>query len=80
MLAGCSDDGGQAGGGFQRPPTPVETAPVTTGPVTDRFSTVGTLEADNSVVVTGEIDGIIVEVPFREGPPAGRRGTHRPAE
>jgi len=67
VVAGCSGDGGQAGGGFQRPPTPVEAAPVTTGPVTDRFTTVGTLEADNAVVVTCEIDGIIVEVPFHEG-------------
>jgi membrane fusion protein (multidrug efflux system) len=67
VLAGCSGESGQAGGGFQRPPTPVEAAPVTTGPVTDRFTTVGTLEADNSVVVTGEIDGIVVDVPFREG-------------
>jgi len=66
-VAGCSGEGEQAGGGFQRPPTPVEAAPVTTGPVTDRFSTVGTLEADNSIIVTGQIDGIIVEVPFREG-------------
>jgi membrane fusion protein (multidrug efflux system) len=45
----------------------VEAAPVTLGPVRDRFSTVGTLEADKAVTVTGEIDGIIVEVPFREG-------------
>jgi membrane fusion protein (multidrug efflux system) len=36
-------------------------------PVLDRFTTVGTLEADKAVTVTGEIDGIIVEVPFREG-------------
>ena len=73
VLAGCGDDGGQAGGGFQRPPTPVEAAPVTTGAVTDRFTTVGTLEAGKSITVTGEIDGIVVAMPFREGRPAGRR-------
>ena len=67
LVTGCSGEPEQAGGGFQRPPTPVEAAPVTTGPVTDRFSTVGTLEAENSIIVTGEIDGIVVEVPFREG-------------
>jgi len=67
FLAGCGSDGQQAGGGFQRPPTPVEAAPVAVGPVIDLFTTVGTLEAYNSVTVTGEIDGIIVEVPFREG-------------
>jgi len=67
LLAGCGDGGGQAAGGFQRPPTPVEAAAVVVGPVVDRFTTVGTLEADKSVVVTGEIDGIVVAVPFREG-------------
>lgn len=67
FLAGCGGDGGHAGGGFQRPPTPVEAALVVVGPVTDGFTTVGTLEAYNSITVTCEIDGIIVEVPFREG-------------
>jgi len=67
VLAGCSGESGHAGGGFQRPPTPVEAAPVTIGPVVDQFTTVGTLEADKSVTVTGEIDGIVVAVPFREG-------------
>ncbi|MCK9995862.1 MAG: efflux RND transporter periplasmic adaptor subunit [Candidatus Krumholzibacteria bacterium] len=67
LLGGCGGNGEQAGGGFQRPPTPVEAAPVVLGPVIDGFTTVGTLEAFNSITVTGEIDGIIVEVPFREG-------------
>jgi len=67
LLAGCGDDGEHAGGGYQRPPTPVEAAPVVVGPVIDGFTTVGSLEAYNSITVTGEIDGIIVEVPFREG-------------
>jgi len=67
FLTGCGGGDKMAGGGFQRPPTPVEAAPVVVGPVIDGFTTVGTLEAFNSVTVTGEIDGIIVEVPFREG-------------
>lgn len=67
LLAGCGQDGGQAGGGFQRPPTPVEAAEVVVGPVIDRFTTVGSLEADKSVTVTGEIDGIVESVPFAEG-------------
>jgi membrane fusion protein (multidrug efflux system) len=67
FLTGCGGGDEMAGGGFQRPPTPVEAAPVVVGPVIDGFTTVGTLEAFNSVTVTGEIDGIIVEVPFREG-------------
>ena len=67
FMAGCGGDGEQAGGGFGRPATPGEAAPVVVGPVVDGFTTVGTLEAYNSITVTGEIDGIIVEVPFREG-------------
>jgi membrane fusion protein (multidrug efflux system) len=67
LLAGCGGEAEQAGGGFQRPPTPVEAAPVVVGPVIDGFTTVGTLEAFNSIAVTGEIDGIILEVPFHEG-------------
>ena len=67
LLTGCGDEAEQAAGGFQRPPTPVEAAAVVVGPVTDRFTTVGTLEADKSIIVTGEIDGIVESVPFREG-------------
>lgn len=64
-LVGCR--GGKAGGGFAPPPTPVETATVTVGAVADRFSTVGTLEADQSVLVTTEIDGVVKALPFPEG-------------
>ncbi len=64
--AGCGK-GQQQAGGFQRPPTPVETAPVALGPVTDRFSTVGTLDAGESITVTSEIDGIVKAVPYDEG-------------
>ena len=68
LLAGCGGDGGgQARGGFQRPPTPVEASPVVAGKVTDRFTTVGTIEAGESIAVTSEIDGIVMEIPFREG-------------
>ena len=64
-LIGCR--GGKAGGGFAPPPTPVETTPVTVGTVADRFSTVGTLEADQAVLVTSEIDGVVKALPFPEG-------------
>ena len=67
LLCACAEKGGPAGGGFQRPPTPVEAATVTLGPVTDSFSTVGTLEAVEAITVTSEIDGIVVGIPFREG-------------
>ncbi|MCB1184927.1 efflux RND transporter periplasmic adaptor subunit [bacterium] len=66
-LGGCGQDTQQAAGGFQRPPTPVEAAPVARGAVTDRFTTVGSLDAGESIVVTSEITGVVTEIPFREG-------------
>lgn len=66
LLAGCGGDQ-QQGGRFQRPPTPVETASVEAGSVTDRFTTVGTLDAGESITVAVEIDGIVEAVPYREG-------------
>lgn len=66
---GCGEKAQQAGGGFQRPPTPVETEAVSVRQVTDRFATVGTIEADQSITVTTEIDGIVTAIPFREGGP-----------
>lgn len=67
MLAGCQDKAAPGGAAFQRPPTPVESARVTVQKVTDQFTTVGTLEAADAIHVTGEIDGIITALPFREG-------------
>jgi len=67
LSVGCSRDADQAAGGFQRPPTPVEAAPVVNGAVTDRFTTVGTVEAGDAITVTCEINGIVTAVPFREG-------------
>ena len=66
FVAGCGGDGQQAQG-FQRPPTPVEVATVRTGSVADRFTTVGTLEAGESVDVAVEIDGVVETVPYTEG-------------
>jgi len=69
LLAGCGDESGQAGagGGFTPPPTRVEAARVSSNPVIDRFTTVGTIEAGESIVVTSEIAGIVTEIPFEEG-------------
>ena len=72
LLAGCGKDSQQAVGGFSRPPTPVEAVPVAVEAVTDRFTTVGTIEAGESISVTGEIDGIVTALPFREGGPVAR--------
>jgi membrane fusion protein, multidrug efflux system len=67
LMVGCSKDSGQAGGGFQRPPTPVEASLVAGSLVTDRFTTVGSIEAGESITVTSEINGIVMAIPFREG-------------
>lgn len=69
FLAGCQEDAQMGGGSFQRPPTPVEAATVLEEKVTDKFTTVGSLEAGESVMVTGEIDGLVTALPFREGGP-----------
>ena len=67
IVTGCSKDNEQSAGGFQAPPTPVESALVTLAPVTDSFSTVGSLEAGEAIMVTTEIDGMVTAIPFREG-------------
>jgi len=64
-VAGCGK--GKTAGGFAPPPTPVETAIVTAGAVADRFATVGTLEAGESVDIAAEIDGVVKALPFPEG-------------
>ncbi len=65
LASGCGK--GKSAGGFAPPPTPVETATVTSGAVADRFATVGTLEAGESVDIAAEIDGIVKALPFPEG-------------
>lgn len=70
VLAGGAGCGGKKqAGGFAPPPTPVETAVVAAGAVSDRFATVGTLEADLQVEVAAEIDGVVRSLPLPEGDP-----------
>lgn len=64
--AGCGGDQ-QAGGGFQMPPMPVEVATATASDLVDRFTTVGSLDASESITVMAEIDGTITLLPFAEG-------------
>ncbi len=72
-LSGCGGgQGGPGGGGFEMPPTPVETAPASVGVVSDVFTTVGTLEAAETVEVVAEISGKVVRAPFREGDPIAK--------
>jgi membrane fusion protein (multidrug efflux system) len=73
MAFGCSaPESGR--GGFTMPPTPVEVAEVISGPVVDRFESVGTIEAEKAITVVAEIDGAVVDLPFREGAPISRGG------
>jgi len=68
-LAGCSKGGPGQGpaGGFKPPPMPVETAAVEQAPIADRFEAVGTVEAGDQITVVSEIDGLVEQLPFREG-------------
>jgi membrane fusion protein (multidrug efflux system) len=49
------------------PPMPVEVAPVRVGAVTDEISTVGSLQANESVVIRAEIAQRIAAIEFTEG-------------
>jgi len=76
LAAACSRDGGAGGGpagGFQMPPTPIEVATVEQGPVSDRFQTIGSIEAGDAITVVAEIPGVVVRMPFDEGEPV-RKG------
>lgn len=75
-VTGCSgkEEGAAAGGGFSRPPMPVEAADVVQQAVLDRFEAVGTVEASDAITVVSEIDGIVVSIPFREGQRIERGG------
>ncbi len=66
LVISCGGPAGDAGS-FEMPPTPVEIQTVTQGPVADTFQTVGSIEAEWAVTVASEIDGKVMEVPFREG-------------
>ena len=70
-LMGCSKKGKGGPGGFSMPPMPVETATVARGTVAERFETVGTLEATESVTLVSEIPAIVRKLPFKEGEHVG---------
>ncbi|HYD98559.1 MAG TPA: efflux RND transporter periplasmic adaptor subunit [Alphaproteobacteria bacterium] len=59
--------GGGRGPGGQRPPAPVEVAPVKRMAVTEELSAVGTLLANESVTLQPEISGRIARILFEEG-------------
>ncbi len=63
--------GGQPGGGRggrgSAPAIPVKAGPVKVQEVTYRIQAVGSLEAEDMIQVTAELDGVLTEVKFREG-------------
>ena len=66
-LASCQKKTGPGGGGFAFPPMPVETATVKRQTVAERFETVGTLDAAESIMLVAEIAGVLESLPFKEG-------------
>lgn len=71
-LTACGDKsqpaaGAAAGGQQMPPPLPVETAKAQMLPLGTGFETVGSLRADESVVVRPEVAGKIVKIGFAEG-------------
>lgn len=52
---------------FTPPPVPVEVASATRGDVKETLHALGTVEAEEQVKVTVEIDGIVRALPFEEG-------------
>lgn len=70
LLSACSGDDPAAGGGppgGAPPPMAVETTIVALEPLQQGLSTVGTLRADESVVMRPEINGRLVKIHFQEG-------------
>jgi membrane fusion protein (multidrug efflux system) len=50
----------------------VEAAAVAKGPLTERVTAVGSLRSDESVVISSEIAGRIIDIHFKEGRPVER--------
>jgi membrane fusion protein (multidrug efflux system) len=69
LLSACSGEDPAAGGppGGAPPPMAVETIVVTPESLQQAVSTVGTLRADESVVMRPEINGRLVKIHFQEG-------------
>ena len=63
--AGCREK--KAAAAFTPPPVPVEVATATRGDVRETLHSLGTVEAEEQVKVTVEIDGIVRALPFEEG-------------
>jgi membrane fusion protein (multidrug efflux system) len=63
--AGCGEK--KSAAAFTPPPVPVEVAVATRGDVRETLHALGTVEAEEQVKVTVEIDAIVRSLPFEEG-------------
>lgn len=54
------------------PAVPVEVQTVTTAPVIDSLRAVGSLRADQSIIVRPEVAGVVVKIGFSESMPVTR--------
>ena len=63
--AGCGKK--ESGAAFAPPPVPVEVSAATRGDVRETLHALGTVEAEEQVKVTVEIDAIVRALPFEEG-------------
>ena len=70
VLSSCQKKTGP--GGFAFPPMPVETATVTRQTVAERFETIGSLDAAESITLVAEIPGVLESLPFTEGDRVGK--------
>jgi membrane fusion protein (multidrug efflux system) len=66
-LAQAPKDAGKGAAAKAPPPMPVKAAPARVAPAVDEAVAVGTLRADESVIVRPEIAGRIAEIRFAEG-------------
>ena len=66
-LAGCERAGPAAHGGGGAPPVPVQVAVAVQQDVPRRIESIGTVQAQRSVSVKSQVDGIIAQVHFQEG-------------
>jgi multidrug efflux system membrane fusion protein len=68
LLAGCSGPGEPPGGGrAQRPTLKVRVAPVAVRDVVYEIKALGSLEAQDMVQVTAQVEGVATDVSFHEG-------------
>lgn len=65
VAAGCGEK--KTAAAFTPPPVPVEVAEATRGDVEETLHALGTVEAEEQVKVTVEIDTIVRTLPFEEG-------------